>query len=114
MLEEERTMFANQLVTGVLIDEVALDMMELARACQVEPDWVVRHVQAGVLGAAQLPMVELRDLRFRSSDLARARRLLELERHFDADEELAALVIDLADEVRRLRARLHVLGLKDA
>ena len=100
-------MFANQLVTGVLIDEVALDMMELARACQVEPDWVARHVQAGVLGDAAVQG-------FRCSDLARARRLLELERHFDADEELAALVIDLADEVRRLRARLHALGLRDS
>ena len=103
-------MFANQIVTGVLIDEVALDMEELARACQVEPDWVVRHVQAGVLGEATLQTTALR---FRSNDLARARRLLELERHFDANEELAALVIDLADEVRRLRGRLHALGLKD-
>ena len=100
-------MFANQTVTGVLIDEVALDLDELARAVQVEPDWVVRHVQAGVLGDAAV-------LRFRSSDLARARRLLDLERHFDADEELAALVIDLADEVRRLRARLRALGLKES
>ncbi|MFC5480577.1 MerR family transcriptional regulator [Massilia suwonensis] len=103
-------MFANQIVTGVLIDDVALDMDELARACRVEPDWVVRHVQAGVLGEAALQTAALR---FRSSDLARARRLLELERHFDADEELAALVIDLADEVRRLRARLHALGIRD-
>jgi chaperone modulatory protein CbpM len=100
-------MVANQIVTGVLIDEVALEVEELARACRVEPDWVVRHVQAGVLG-------EQAARRFRSGDLARARRLLELERHFDADEELAALVIDLADEVRRLRARLRALGLKDA
>jgi chaperone modulatory protein CbpM len=100
-------MVTNQIVTGVLIDEVTLEVEELARACRVEPDWVVRHVQAGVLGEAASP-------RFRSSDLARARRLLELERHFDADEELAALVIDLADEVRRLRARLRALGLKDA
>lgn len=100
-------MVANQIVTGVLIDEVALEVEELARACRVEPDWVVRHVQAGVLG-------EPPALRFRSGDLARARRLLELERHFDANEELAALVIDLADEVRRLRARLRALGLKDA
>jgi chaperone modulatory protein CbpM len=111
MLEEERTMFANQIVTGVLIDEVALELDELARAVQVEPDWVVRHVQAGVLGDTNLLTTALR---FRSSDLARARRLLELERHFDADEELAALVIDLADEVRRLRARLRALGLKDS
>jgi len=100
-------MVTNQIAIGVLIDEVTLDVDELARACRVEPDWVVRHVQAGVLGEQAAP-------RFRSSDLARARRLLELERHFDADEELAALVIDLADEVRRLRARLRALGLKDA
>ncbi|MFC5512166.1 MerR family transcriptional regulator [Massilia jejuensis] len=103
-------MKANQIVTGVLVDEAALDLDELARACRVEPDWVVRHVEAGVLGGE----AEVTALRFRSSDLARARRLLELERHFDANEDLAALVIDLADEVRRLRARLRTLGLKDA
>ncbi len=103
-------MFANDTLTGVLIDEVALDLDELARACSVEPDWVVRHVQAGVLGTA--PALEVTQWRFRSGDLARARRLLELERHFDADQELAALVIDLADEVRRLRARLRILGLE--
>jgi chaperone modulatory protein CbpM len=107
-------MFANQSLTGVLIDEAALDLMELARACRVEPDWVVRHVEAGVLGAEATQALQAAHLRFRSSDLARARRLLELERQFDANEELAALVIDLADEVRRLRARLHALGLKDA
>lgn len=103
-------MFANDTLTGVLIDEVALSLDELARACSVEPDWVVRHVQAGVLGT--VPALETAQWRFRSGDLARARRLLELERHFDADQELAALVIDLADEVRRLRARLRVLGLE--
>lgn len=104
-------MSSNQTVTGVLLEEVALDLNELAWACQVEPDWVVRHVQAGVLEPAQ---GQAASLRFRSVDLARARRLLELERHFDADEELAALVIDLTDEVRRLRARLHALGIRDS
>jgi len=104
-------MLTNQTMTGVLIDEVALDLDELARACQVEPDWVVRHVTAGVLGVEAPPPVTA--LRFRSGDLARARRLLEIERHFDANEDLAALVIDLADEVRRLRSRLRTLGLSD-
>jgi len=101
-------MLANQTLTGVLLDDVALDLDELAWACNVEPAWVVRHVEAGVLGPEG---PQAASLRFRSVDLARARRLLELERHFDADEELAALVIDLADEVRRLRARLHALGI---
>jgi chaperone modulatory protein CbpM len=101
-------MQSNQAISGVLLDEVALDLEELARAVQVEPDWVVRHVQAGVLGG-QLS-VQVTSWRFRSNDLDRARRLLSLERDFDANEELAALVIDLGDEIRRLRTRLQVLG----
>jgi chaperone modulatory protein CbpM len=94
-------------LTGVLLDEAALSLDELAHACNVEPDWVVRHVHAGVLGGGE---VQVTSLQFRSRDLARARRLLTIERDFDANEQLAALVIDLADEVRRLRTRLHALG----
>lgn len=101
-------MSANHIVTGVLIDEIALDLDQLALACKVEPDWVLRHVEAGVLGESA---GEAAAVRFRSADLARARRLLALERDFDANEDLAALVVDLADEVRRLRARLRALGL---
>lgn len=99
-----------QTLSGVLLDDSALTLDELARACQVEPDWVVRHVEAGVLGSDGT--VQVATLEFRSVDLDRARRLLHLERDFDANEDLAALVIDLADEVRRLRARLHVLGVE--
>jgi chaperone modulatory protein CbpM len=48
--------------------------------------------------------------RFGSADLQRARRLLSLESVFDANEDIAALVLDLGDEIHRLRARLRVLG----
>lgn len=94
---------------GVLLDEVALTLDELARACHVPPDWVVRHVQAGVLSGEA--SVQVTTWRFRSVDLTRARHLLRIEREFDANEDVAALVVDLSDEVRRLRARLHALGL---
>ncbi len=94
-------------LSGVLLDEVALTLDELARACDVEPDWVVRHVKAGVLGEGT---VEVTTYKFRSGDLARARRLLSVERAFDANEDIAALVLDLGDEIHRLRARLRVLG----
>jgi chaperone modulatory protein CbpM len=104
-------------VTGVLLDEAALDLEEMARACGVEPDWVRRHVQAGVLvledaGGADALQADIVAWRFRSNDLNRARRLASIERDFDANEELAALVVDLADEVRRLRVRLNALGLR--
>jgi chaperone modulatory protein CbpM len=97
-------------VTGLSLEEVALSLDELAHACEVEPDWVVRHVRAGVLGVDE--SVELRSYVFRSGDLVRARRLVIIERTFDANEDIAALVVDLGEEIRRLRARLRVLGLE--
>ena len=92
---------------GVPLEEVALSLDELARACSVEPDWVVRHVRAGVLGEGN--GIEITAVRFRSGDLLRARGLLSLEQTFDANEQIAALVLDLGDEIHRLRARLRVL-----
>jgi len=99
----------NHSLSGVLLDDVALTLDELARAVEVEPDWVVRHVRAGTLGGETT--VQVTSWRFRSGDLMRARRLLRVERDFDANEDLAGLVVDLGDEIRRLRARLHALGL---
>jgi chaperone modulatory protein CbpM len=65
-------------------------------------------VKAGVLGEGDT--VEVTTYQFRSGDLVRARRLLSVERAFDANEDIAALVLDLGDEIHRLRARLRVLG----
>lgn len=103
-------MVDNNILTGVLLEDVALTLDELARAVDVEPDWVVRHVRAGTLGG-ETSVIQVTSWRFRSGDLVRARRLLRVERDFDANEDLAGLVVDLGDEIRRLRARLHALGL---
>lgn len=100
----------SQTLTGVLLEEVALSLEELAQAANVEPEWVVRHVQAGVLGSE--PVLQVTSMRFGSSDLDRVRRLLSIERDFEANEQIAALVIDLIDEVRQLRTRMRVLGLE--
>ena len=97
------------ILTGVLLDEVALTLEDLARACAVESQWIVERVEAGLLGSASLKSVEWR---FASADLVRARRLAALERDFDANQELAALVVDLIEEVGRLRGRLKAAGLK--
>ena len=95
-------------LAGVLLDDVALTLDELALACQVEPDWVIRHVKAGVLG--ENGSVEITTVRFRSGDLGRARRLRSIEQAFDANEDIAALVLDLGDEIHRLRTRLRIIG----
>ena len=99
-------------VIGVLLEDSALSLEELARACAVEPDWVVQRVQTGVLLHGGPPAVQATAWRFTSVDLARARHLREVEAVFDANADLAALVVDLSEEVARLRRRLHVLGVE--
>jgi chaperone modulatory protein CbpM len=101
-------MAQDDILTGVVLDEDALTLEDLARACAVEPRWIVERVEAGLLGSVSLASVEWR---FVSADLARARRLAALERDFDANQELAALVVDLIEEVGRLRGRLRAAGL---
>jgi chaperone modulatory protein CbpM len=95
---------ANELLTGVLLEDAALTLDDFARACAVEPDWVVRHVHAGSFGVHE---VQVTAWRFRSADLRRARDMLSVERDFDANEELSAFVADLFEEVRRLRAQVR-------
>jgi chaperone modulatory protein CbpM len=101
-------MAQDDILTGLVLDEAALSLEDLARACAVEPQWIVERVEAGLLGGVSLKSVEWR---FVSADLVRARRLAALERDFDANQELAALVVDLIEEVGRLRGRLKAAGL---
>ncbi|SFU68345.1 chaperone modulator CbpM [Pseudoduganella namucuonensis] len=96
---------ARQPLSGEVLDGAGLTLEELARACAVEPEWVVQRVRSGILlnDAADQPGA----WRFGSVELVRARRLLRVESDFEAGDELAALVVDLCEEVRRLRAKLQ-------
>ncbi len=94
---------------GELLDEAALTLDELARACRVEPEWVSAHVEAGVLEPSPTPGGPRR---FASIMLVRARRIAQLEAAFDADPQLAALTADLMEEVSHLRQRLRLAGLE--
>ena len=85
-----------EIVEAVPLELQALTLDELARACSVEPEWVVQRVRQGILLGREGATVE--SLQFTSVDLGRARRL-------------AALVVDLCDEVRRLKSRLRAAGM---
>ena len=86
-------------VSGVVLEEATLSVEELSRVCAVEPHWVIERVEAGLLQC-------IAGRHFASAALVRARRLRALERNFDANAELAALTVDLIEEVERLRRRL--------
>lgn len=100
------------ILNGTLVDEYTLTLEELAQNCAVEPQWVLEHVESGLLGCVTVMADDEITLhQFASADLARARRLAALERDMDANPELAALVADLVEEVQRLRCRLRAAGL---
>lgn len=90
-------------LTAVILEDKSLDIDELARACAVEPQWIIERVETGILGDGS---TYTKHWRFSSDDLRRARRLRQLERDFDAAPELAALCADLIEEVERLRRLL--------
>ena len=82
----------------ILIDDDGLSVEELASACAVTCEWIERDVEGGLIEVASAET-----MRFTSAQLLRARRLADIERTFEANEELAALVVDLIEEVERLR-----------
>ena len=86
--------------TEVLIDDDGLTLDELAIVCAVSCEWIERHVEGGLL---EVPVPGAGTMRFTSMQLLRARRLADIERTFEANDELAALVVDLIEEVDRLR-----------
>jgi len=92
-----------------LLDELGVGIDEIAGNCGVDQAWIVEHVQAGVLlgGQGGDPAGWV----FASRDVVRARRLRDVERHFDANPDLAGLFVDLQEELERLRTRLRRAGL---
>ncbi len=90
-----------------LLGDAPLSVEELARMCRVEPEWVLTHVETGVLepraGSAAA------EWRFASTTLVRVRRIRHLEQTYDADPQLAALAADLMEEVTALRRQLRQL-----
>ena len=85
-----------------------LSLEQVAVICRVERNWLIAHRELGLMAHAH-PAGD--EWRLTSAALARVRRMREIERDFDAEPELAALVADLLEEMDRLRARLRAAGL---
>ena len=100
-------MTQNNILTGELLEDVKLNLEQLSKVCQVKPAWVVERVEAGLLNCHS---VESFIWYFASAELVRAKRLVSIERDFDANQELAALVADLIEEVERLKKQLKTTG----
>jgi chaperone modulatory protein CbpM len=87
-----------------LIDEAWLNLDQLCRVANVPPQWVTQRISEGQLPE---PPGALGDWRFDALLLHRVRRMVRIERDFEAPAELAALVADLEEEIARLNALLR-------
>jgi chaperone modulatory protein CbpM len=92
----------------VVLDDVWLDLASLCRVAGVTELWVRQRLEDGSLRTETMQAVEA--LHFDANDLHRVKRMVSLERDFDAVPELASLVIDLEQELAHLRAKLRRMG----
>jgi chaperone modulatory protein CbpM len=90
-----------------LTGEHALELTEFAAACGIEAAFVRVLVEEGLL----TPAVEHPEWRFGGEELARVRRIRRLQRDFEANLQSVAVMLDLIDEIHRLRAQLHRSGI---
>lgn len=96
---------SDRILTGVVIDErYELTVTELCRACGGTTEWVVELVEEGLLEPKELQADEWR---FPGASLPRARAAMRLQRDLGVNLAGAALAIEMADEIERLRARLR-------
>ena len=96
------------IVEGPVMEGAALTVEQVCTVCAIEEEWIVRHVEEGLLAVSGRSVSEWR---FSAADLRRAQRMRLLEQNFDAAPELAALVADMQQEIDELRARLRRAGL---
>lgn len=85
-----------------LIDGEMLHIEEIARMCCVSNEWVYTRIEQEILHAVN------RDGRYycTSAMLFRAKQVANIEHQYDADPQLAALVVDLVEEVQALRNQI--------
>jgi chaperone modulatory protein CbpM len=93
---------------GVCVtDDDALDLEAFAAACGTEVEFVRVLVDEGLVQ----PVAQQPAWRFSGEALARVRRIRRLQRDFEANLQSVAVMIELIDEIDRLRAVLHRAGL---
>ena len=84
-----------------------LDLAELAMACQVEPGFIHQLLGEGLLEPGPAAPVD----HFGGDALARVRRIVRLQRDFEASLASVGLMLDLLDEIDRLQGLLRRAGL---
>ena len=103
-------MNTDPIATGEWLSEVhTLELEAFALACCTDAGVVRRLVDEGLLQ----PVADGPPWCFGGEAIARVRRILRLQRDFEANLQSVAVMLDLIDEVERLRAQLRRAGIGD-
>lgn len=95
-----------EVVTGVVLDErIQLSVGDLCRCCHVREEKIIGLIEEGIL----TPLAaEGGEARFPGTSARRAARALRLQRELELDLSGVAMVLELLEEVERLRRRLRI------
>lgn len=94
-------------VTSVTVvsGEHPLAAEELAQACGTTLEWVLQAAELGIVDK-RTEATSPEAWQFQDTDLSRALEACRLQRDMDVELDVAALILDLQQEVRRLKAAL--------
>lgn len=96
---------ARKIINGVILDDhLYLTLAELSRASSRHAEWIIELVEEGILEPQGR---EPRDWRFPANSLTRAHRAMRIQRDLQINLAGVAMVLDLKDQLDRLRARLR-------
>jgi chaperone modulatory protein CbpM len=92
-------------LSGEIFDDyAALSVDELSRLCAVDRTYIIELVEEGVISVIQ---IDAADWRFSGAALRRARTALRLQRDLEINLPGVALVLQLMEELDRLRRELE-------
>jgi chaperone modulatory protein CbpM len=86
-------------------DSSEISLEELATACEIHPDVVLRYVEVGLLEPKQSPG----GTAFTYGAMLRVRTILRLRRELGVNLNGAAVILDLTERVRRLQREIDDL-----
>lgn len=95
------------IVSTVTVEtELDLGLEELCGVCHITPDFIQELVAFGVIEPQASALI---DWRFNEDHLRRVRMITHLQQDLEINLSGAALVIELMDEIERLRVRTRLL-----
>jgi chaperone modulatory protein CbpM len=89
-----------------LLEGEVLKLEEMARICGVSVQWLHERVEQEVIHAVDKQGFYYLEC----SSVVRIQQVSHIEQTYDADPQLAALVADMTEEIRRLKRQIRSLG----